>query len=229
MAEICWPAYFKALPFLLGFRLSRWLYGLIYESLKHLLSCPLSTVRAEENGVDNNQGDRPSDRGKRGRGRGEMVALVWDWHWFYVLKWNFPIYFFQHFILSICWLSFHSISTSATFNLGTSPSLTPSHVLVSEQLKRIDINHHHGRRLVCSGYGELFPQIDSCQPPVSGSALVSGCTLAAGEYKIPSVGLSGRDLMCTCAVSLGWIWLSGLPSVFGSQSQKEQPTLETFW
>uniref|UniRef100_A0A8U7P523 Ubiquitin associated protein 2 n=1 Tax=Corvus moneduloides TaxID=1196302 RepID=A0A8U7P523_CORMO len=34
--------------------------------------------RAEENGVDNNQGDRPSDRGKRGRGRGEMVALVWD-------------------------------------------------------------------------------------------------------------------------------------------------------
>uniref|UniRef100_A0A8D2QEH6 Ubiquitin associated protein 2 n=1 Tax=Zonotrichia albicollis TaxID=44394 RepID=A0A8D2QEH6_ZONAL len=35
--------------------------------------------RAEENGVDNNQGDRPSDRGKRGRGRGEMVALLWDW------------------------------------------------------------------------------------------------------------------------------------------------------
>uniref|UniRef100_A0A8C8ECN7 UBA domain-containing protein n=1 Tax=Otus sunia TaxID=257818 RepID=A0A8C8ECN7_9STRI len=32
--------------------------------------------RAEENGVDSNQGDRPSDRGKRGRGRGEMVALV---------------------------------------------------------------------------------------------------------------------------------------------------------
>uniref|UniRef100_A0A8D2QE31 Ubiquitin associated protein 2 n=1 Tax=Zonotrichia albicollis TaxID=44394 RepID=A0A8D2QE31_ZONAL len=29
--------------------------------------------RAEENGVDNNQGDRPSDRGKRGRGRGEMI------------------------------------------------------------------------------------------------------------------------------------------------------------
>uniref|UniRef100_A0A8C4JAR4 Ubiquitin associated protein 2 n=1 Tax=Dromaius novaehollandiae TaxID=8790 RepID=A0A8C4JAR4_DRONO len=28
--------------------------------------------RAEENGVDNNQGDRPSDRGKRGRGRGEL-------------------------------------------------------------------------------------------------------------------------------------------------------------
>uniref|UniRef100_A0A8C3JZK6 UBA domain-containing protein n=1 Tax=Calidris pygmaea TaxID=425635 RepID=A0A8C3JZK6_9CHAR len=35
--------------------------------------------RAEENGVDNNQGDRPSDRGKRGRGRGEVVALVGDW------------------------------------------------------------------------------------------------------------------------------------------------------
>lgn len=51
----------------------------MYESLKLLLSCSLSTVRAEENGVDN-QGDRPSDRGKRGRGRGEMVALVWDWH-----------------------------------------------------------------------------------------------------------------------------------------------------
>ncbi|XP_040434700.1 ubiquitin-associated protein 2-like isoform X4 [Falco naumanni] len=27
-------------------------------------------LRAEENGVDNNQGDKPSDRGKRGRGRG---------------------------------------------------------------------------------------------------------------------------------------------------------------
>ncbi|RMC16499.1 hypothetical protein DUI87_06434 [Hirundo rustica rustica] len=32
--------------------------------------------RAEENGVDNNQGDKPSDRGKRGRGRGEMVSLL---------------------------------------------------------------------------------------------------------------------------------------------------------
>uniref|UniRef100_A0A669QPP9 UBA domain-containing protein n=1 Tax=Phasianus colchicus TaxID=9054 RepID=A0A669QPP9_PHACC len=31
-------------------------------------------IRAEENGVDNNQGDRPSDRGKRGRGRGEMLS-----------------------------------------------------------------------------------------------------------------------------------------------------------
>uniref|UniRef100_A0A8C3QRD8 UBA domain-containing protein n=1 Tax=Cyanoderma ruficeps TaxID=181631 RepID=A0A8C3QRD8_9PASS len=31
--------------------------------------------RAEENGVDNNQGERPSDRGKRGRGRGEMVTF----------------------------------------------------------------------------------------------------------------------------------------------------------
>uniref|UniRef100_A0A803YDY5 UBA domain-containing protein n=1 Tax=Meleagris gallopavo TaxID=9103 RepID=A0A803YDY5_MELGA len=36
--------------------------------------------KAEENGVDNNQGDRPSDRGKHGRGRGEMVAFVWDWY-----------------------------------------------------------------------------------------------------------------------------------------------------
>lgn len=51
----------------------------MYESLNFLLSCLFSTVRAEENGVDNNQGDRPSDRGKRGRGRGEMVALVGDW------------------------------------------------------------------------------------------------------------------------------------------------------
>uniref|UniRef100_A0A8C3UW10 UBA domain-containing protein n=1 Tax=Catharus ustulatus TaxID=91951 RepID=A0A8C3UW10_CATUS len=33
--------------------------------------------RAEENGVDSSQRDKPSDRGKRGRGRGEMVALVW--------------------------------------------------------------------------------------------------------------------------------------------------------
>uniref|UniRef100_A0A8B9J0B7 UBA domain-containing protein n=1 Tax=Amazona collaria TaxID=241587 RepID=A0A8B9J0B7_9PSIT len=36
--------------------------------------------RAEENGVDSSQGDRPSDCGKRGHGRGEMVALVWDCH-----------------------------------------------------------------------------------------------------------------------------------------------------
>lgn len=144
------------------------------------------------------------------------------------------IYFFKDFFLSVCWLSFDSISTSATFNLGTSPSLTPCHVLVSEQLERIDTNHLYGNflcsRLVCAGYGELLSQIDSCQPPVSGNALgSSGCTLAAGEYKIPSVGLSGRDLMCTCAVSLGWIWLSGLPSVFSSQSEKVQVTLETFW
>lgn len=54
-------------------------------SLKFLLSCPFSTVRAEENGVDSSQRDRPSDRGKRGRGRGEMVALVWYWHCFHVL------------------------------------------------------------------------------------------------------------------------------------------------
>uniref|UniRef100_A0A8B9FZ81 UBA domain-containing protein n=1 Tax=Amazona collaria TaxID=241587 RepID=A0A8B9FZ81_9PSIT len=32
-------------------------------------------LRAEENGVDNNQGDRPSDRGKRGRGRGEIGGI----------------------------------------------------------------------------------------------------------------------------------------------------------
>lgn len=119
-----------------GFRLSRWLYCLMYGSLKLLLSCLLSTVRAEENGVDNNQGDRPSDRGKRGRGRGEMVALVWDWHCFHVLKWNSPVYFFKRFLLSIFWLSFDSISTSATLNLGTSYSLTLYHFFVLEQLKK---------------------------------------------------------------------------------------------
>uniref|UniRef100_A0A8C3UV39 UBA domain-containing protein n=1 Tax=Catharus ustulatus TaxID=91951 RepID=A0A8C3UV39_CATUS len=36
--------------------------------------------RAEENGVDSSQRDKPSDRGKRGRGRGEMVALVWTFN-----------------------------------------------------------------------------------------------------------------------------------------------------
>ncbi|KAM9590580.1 ubiquitin-associated protein 2-like isoform 34-T35 [Morphnus guianensis] len=36
-------------------------------------------VRAEENGVDNNQGDRPSDRGKRGRGRGAWKNSVEEW------------------------------------------------------------------------------------------------------------------------------------------------------
>ncbi|XP_074876228.1 ubiquitin-associated protein 2 isoform X18 [Buteo buteo] len=36
-------------------------------------------VRAEENGVDNNQGDRPSDRGKRGRGRGAWKNSIEEW------------------------------------------------------------------------------------------------------------------------------------------------------
>ncbi|XP_063280163.1 ubiquitin-associated protein 2-like isoform X8 [Prinia subflava] len=35
--------------------------------------------RTEENGVDNNQGDRPSDRGKRGRGRGAWKNSVEEW------------------------------------------------------------------------------------------------------------------------------------------------------
>ncbi|XP_068782152.1 ubiquitin-associated protein 2 isoform X8 [Struthio camelus] len=36
-------------------------------------------VRAEENGVDTNQGDRPSDRGKRGRGRGAWKNSIEEW------------------------------------------------------------------------------------------------------------------------------------------------------
>ncbi|XP_058280025.1 ubiquitin-associated protein 2-like isoform X5 [Hirundo rustica] len=35
--------------------------------------------RAEENGVDNNQGDKPSDRGKRGRGRGAWKNSIEEW------------------------------------------------------------------------------------------------------------------------------------------------------
>ncbi|XP_072777998.1 ubiquitin-associated protein 2 isoform X14 [Taeniopygia guttata] len=35
--------------------------------------------RAEENGVDNSQGDRPSDRGKRGRGRGAWKNSIEEW------------------------------------------------------------------------------------------------------------------------------------------------------
>uniref|UniRef100_A0A8C8BBJ9 UBA domain-containing protein n=1 Tax=Otus sunia TaxID=257818 RepID=A0A8C8BBJ9_9STRI len=35
--------------------------------------------RAEENGVDSNQGDRPSDRGKRGRGRGAWKNSIEEW------------------------------------------------------------------------------------------------------------------------------------------------------
>ncbi|XP_074932895.1 ubiquitin-associated protein 2-like isoform X11 [Phalacrocorax aristotelis] len=35
--------------------------------------------RAEENGVDNNQGDRPSDRGKHGRGRGAWKNSIEEW------------------------------------------------------------------------------------------------------------------------------------------------------
>ncbi|XP_017674546.1 PREDICTED: ubiquitin-associated protein 2 isoform X1 [Lepidothrix coronata] len=35
--------------------------------------------RAEENGVDNNQADRPSDRGKRGRGRGAWKNSIEEW------------------------------------------------------------------------------------------------------------------------------------------------------
>ncbi|KAM9509039.1 ubiquitin-associated protein 2-like isoform 12-T12 [Guaruba guarouba] len=36
-------------------------------------------LRAEENGVDNNQGDRPSDCGKRGRGRGAWKNSIEEW------------------------------------------------------------------------------------------------------------------------------------------------------
>ena len=32
-----------------------------------------SLVRGEENGIDCNQGDKPSDRGKRARGRGKRI------------------------------------------------------------------------------------------------------------------------------------------------------------
>uniref|UniRef100_A0A8C2T3S4 Ubiquitin associated protein 2 n=1 Tax=Coturnix japonica TaxID=93934 RepID=A0A8C2T3S4_COTJA len=35
--------------------------------------------RTEENGVDNNQGERPSDRGKRGRGRGAWKNSIEEW------------------------------------------------------------------------------------------------------------------------------------------------------
>ncbi|XP_064293831.1 ubiquitin-associated protein 2 isoform X4 [Phalacrocorax carbo] len=35
--------------------------------------------RAEENGVENNQGDRPSERGKRGRGRGAWKNSIEEW------------------------------------------------------------------------------------------------------------------------------------------------------
>uniref|UniRef100_A0A8C0JDL6 Ubiquitin associated protein 2 n=1 Tax=Chelonoidis abingdonii TaxID=106734 RepID=A0A8C0JDL6_CHEAB len=37
--------------------------------------------RVEENGVDNSQGERPSDRGKRGRGRGKVVLLLHGQSW----------------------------------------------------------------------------------------------------------------------------------------------------
>lgn len=84
----------------------------------------------------------------------------------------------------------------------------PCYVLVSEQLKRIYTDDFYGNflcsRLVCSGYGDLFSQIDSCQPFESGNMLGSaGCALAAGEHKIPSVWLSGKDLMCTSVGFLG--------------------------
>lgn len=39
-----------------------------------------------------------------------------------------------------------------------------------------------------------FPRLTSCQPLVSGNVLgSSGCTLAAGEHKIASVWLLGKD------------------------------------
>lgn len=39
-------------------------------------SCLLffTLVRGEENGIDCNQGDKPSDRGKRARGRGKRMS-----------------------------------------------------------------------------------------------------------------------------------------------------------
>uniref|UniRef100_A0A8C0JD36 Ubiquitin associated protein 2 n=1 Tax=Chelonoidis abingdonii TaxID=106734 RepID=A0A8C0JD36_CHEAB len=39
--------------------------------------------RVEENGVDNSQGERPSDRGKRGRGRGKVVLLLHGQSWLF--------------------------------------------------------------------------------------------------------------------------------------------------
>lgn len=124
------------------------------------------------------------------------------------LKWNSRIHFLNHSFINICWLSFDSISSPVTFNLGTSSSLTPCHVLVSEQLKRINTNQLYNNflcsRLVCSGYRALFSQIDSCQPPVVSNALSSlGCTLAVSEYKVPFVGFLGRDLNYTCAGFFG--------------------------
>lgn len=118
---------------------------------------------------------------------------------------------------------------SATLYLGTSHSLTLYHSLFLERLKKncgahLYVDFQCGRLLYIS-YGELFSQTDSCQAPVSGSVQSSSeCTLAAGEHKIPSVWFLWKDLMCT----LGWLWLSGLPSTFGSQSEKEWATLETF-
>lgn len=128
--EICWPSHLKMSPFVLKHS------GKAAVSNASLKLSSLHTVRAEENGVDNNQGDRPSDRGKRGRGRGEMVALLWDWLCFHVLKRNSPICFFKCFFLSIFCLSFDFISTSATLCLDTSHSLTLYHFFVLKQLKK---------------------------------------------------------------------------------------------
>ena len=65
--------------------------------------------------------DRSSDRGKHGRGSGEMVAFVWDWYLMVSFS-DMELYnLFKTLFLSICWLSFDSISTSATFNLGPFP------------------------------------------------------------------------------------------------------------
>lgn len=142
-----------------------------------------------------------------------------------------PICFFKCCFLSIFCLSFDS--TSTTLHLGTFQSLTFYHFLFLEQIKKncrahLYVDFQCGRLLYTS-YGELFSQTDSCQAPVSGSVRSSSeCTLAAGEHKIPSVWLLRKNLMCTCTISLGWLWLSGLPSAFASQSEKEQATLETF-
>lgn len=133
---------------------------------------------------------------------------------------------FKHFLF-IFWFHTHF----SHLVLGCIPLLYPLSFLGLG--KKIDRDHIGGNflcgRLLCTGYGELFSQTDSCQPPVNGRMLSSsGCTLAAGEHKIPSVWLLGKDLMYTYTVYLGWLWLSGLPSAFGSQSEKEQATLETF-
>lgn len=87
--------------------------------------------------------------------------------------------------------------------------------------------------------GSCALAMESCFPRLTHASLlwVGVCSLRVPRdvlqrqesTRFHLYGSWGR-IWCTfsCSISLRCLWLSGLPSAFGSQSEKEQATLETF-